>query len=167
MDRTVAELVTSAAVITASPDFDQVLRMTEEEFAANPPPGFSYDKSAKRWHGRRAKRGHTILGPGFFKGDRKKRTYILYHEVGHDLMVNFNRDWAEVLEPHRLNPERPLGANSKYNNPYGFDQNPEEMVADIYAALFIGGEKWFDGEKYKALFRQARKLAKKYGLPLP
>lgn len=148
--------------------FEQVLNMTEEDFAANPPPGFSYNPRAS-WNARRPERGHTVLAPGFFRGDRDTKTYVLYHEVGHDLLRDFNRDWKDVLEPHRLdrdtNPKP--SARSTYDNPYGFSERPEEMIADVYASLFTGGEKWYTGEKYQALFRQARKLAQKFGLPLP
>ena len=144
----------------------QVVGMSEKEFAANPPPGFSYKVNA-RWSGHRKNRSHTVLGSSFFKNNPQSRTLMLYHEIGHDLMRDFNKNWKDVLEPFRLNPERPLDARSQYDNPFGMEGNPEEMVADVYAALFTGGEHWFESEKDKALFRQARKLAKKFGLPLP
>lgn len=146
--------------------FKAVLTMTEKEFAANPPPGFSYNPNAP-WIAHRKSHSHTVLGPRFFKANRQMRTHLLYHEIGHDLMRNFEQDWADLLEPHRLDTSGKRSAHSRYDNPYGMEQRPEEMVADIYASLFTGGEHWFEGEKYKALFRQARKLAVKYGLPVP
>lgn len=148
--------------------FDQISRMSLEEFAANPPPGFRFDGSARFTGHRPPDRSQvTVLGPDFFRHDADTRKYVLYHEIGHDLMRDFNRDWLEVLEPHREDSGPRPTIRSTYDNPYGASTRPEEFVADIYAAMFTGGERWYTSEKYAALFRKARELAAKYGLPLP
>lgn len=49
----------------------------------------------------------TTIGDAFFQDDEMGRRLLLKHEEGHDLMRDFNKDWKDVLEPIRKNPETP------------------------------------------------------------
>jgi len=171
MDSRIDRLASWYLLATAEERYlEQVLDMTEAEFIAQPPPGFSYQAHAS-WTARRPSKGHTVLTPQFFAWDRGMRAYLLYHEIGHDLMRDFNRHWKDVLEPFRddrdvaTHPEP--HAYSPYDNPFGASTRPEELVADAYAELFTGGERHYQSEKYVALFRRVRQLARKFGVPLP
>jgi len=150
--------------------------MTKEEFITNPPEGYIYDPNLREGLiGHRYARGKkgepiTTIGDAFFKlTDTHERQMLIVHEEGHDLMRNFNRDWKDVLEPFRKNPERPLDVSSKYDNPFGLSDKPEEVVADAYTALWEGATKWYENPDYPAniLLKRTIEVAKREGKPVP
>ncbi len=153
----------------AVPEVTRLGQITKEEFIANPPEGFVYDATLRT--GLLAHRGtdKTTVGDAFFKLPPEERLSLLHHEEGHDLMRNFNRDWKDVLEPIRKDPETKLGANSRWDNPFGLSELPEELVADAYASLWQGSTKWFEDPNFPAnkILRQVIGIAKREGKPLP
>jgi hypothetical protein len=157
-------LLTEARVTPDEASVKRILRADLKSFLANPVPGFVWEPKA--WYmARRPNRTQIQLGPSFFKlpkGNRRKS--ILRHEFGHDLIVDYNRDFLDVMEPFKSGGS---GASTRYDNPYGAESRPEEMIADTYAALFSGGESWYDGDKYKNLIAVVKRVARKVGLPLP
>lgn len=160
----------------------QVASMTEQEFAANPPPGFEYAPHAG-WVGQRAQ-GVTRLSPLFFRSkDPGSRIDLLAHEQGHDLMAKgavvveggtsaFD-DFRDVLEPFRENKGTvPLGVTSTWENPFGLSTRPEEIIADVYSEIWSDSARakpygWEPGGKYANLIDRVREVAKRKGLPLP
>jgi len=146
-------------------------QLTKEEFIADPPEGFEYRPGPHRWEAYRMSRGLTLVGDTFFEGDEDSRRMTLNHEVGHDLMTDFNRDFKDVLAPFRLDhkpPEAPMDASTSFDNAFGSRNNPEEIVADTYAALFEGGYKWYtEDPKYINLVKRVVEVAQREGLPVP
>jgi len=116
----------------------ELLSMTAEEFDANPIEGFIHDPILDK-EGVVARRhdGHTYLSDHFFTKDSEtNKDLLLRHEFGHDLMgVNdYNDHFEEVLRPFEIEERRyPF---QQYHNIIGGAHNPEEVIADIYSALW-------------------------------
>jgi hypothetical protein len=145
-----------------------VAGLTRTQFLAAPPPGFTYRPDAY-FMGQRTSRDQITLGPSFFKEPPgPDRLALLYHELGHDLMRDY-ADWQLVLEPFRLDRDRPVNVRSTFNNPFGFSDRPEEMLADAYATLMTDPrlDQHYSGAKYRNLLHRVRQIAAHIGLPLP
>ena len=156
-----------------------VAHMTLSEFIAHPVPGFEYKPHARymgqreRWSKPDGSLHEQInLGPDFFKSPPgEDRMGLLFHELGHDLMRNFNDDWRDVLEPYRRHRDQPLSSyNAVYDNPVGLSPRPEEMVADLYSSLMTspdGVDKWSEKPHWHKLMQRVREVATRIGLPVP
>lgn len=144
-------------------------QITKEEFIKNPPSGFVYSATLREGLLAYRRTDKTTIGDAFFKLPAEERLSLLRHEEGHDLMRNFNRDWKDVLELVRENPETPLSVRSRYNNPFGLSGKPEELVADAYASLWEGSTQWFEDPNYPAnrILQRVIEIASREGKPLP
>ncbi len=153
----------------AVPEVKEPWQMTKEEFIANPPKGFKYDPNLREELLGYRETELTTIGDAFFMLSPEDRLSLLRHEEGHDLMINFNRDWKDVLEPIRKNKEQPLGASSRFDNPFGLSDLPEEIVADAYTSLWQGSTKWYGDPNYPAnkILQQVIKIARREGKQLP
>lgn len=143
----------------------QPWEMTKKEFIANPPKGFQY----KEGRGYAAQRGEGItnLSDSFFNLDIPERKDLINHEIGHDLVRNFNKDFKDVFVPLK----KGLGKDSYgqireiYDNPFGFRENPEEIIADTYSSLFE--PRVYEDGKFDVLRHRVAEVAIKKGLPVP
>ena len=140
----------AATLLPNEASIKKILKITRKQFEAKPPPGFVWEPQA--WYAaRRPNRTQIQIGPSFFTLPKKRRSGLLRHEFGHDLMVNYS-DWKDVLEPFKIGGS---GAHTRYENPFGAEDRPEEIIADTYAALFSpGATQGWEDDKYNNLIKQ-------------
>lgn len=152
----------------------QLLTMSREDFASNPPEGYRYDPNARAEVVGRREGNVTSLGKSFFESSPEARRILLNHEVGHDLLRNFD-EFKDVLEPFRRPEYRdtPIGAHNvhrAYENPFGLRSEPSEIIADAYSYLFEGRGSWFFEDKsypIRALLKKVVDAAVRKGRPVP
>lgn len=142
-------------------------QMTKEEFVANAPEGYAY-KEAQPYAGQRAD-GTTNVSDAFFDLDEDSRKDLLNHEVGHDLTKNFSQDFADVFEPLKKGfGKDAYGQNRQmFENPFGYRENPEEIIADTYASLFQKNPYEEKGHRYDNLRKRVAEIAIRDGYPVP
>lgn len=143
--------------------------MTKEEFIAKPPTGYLY-KPGREYAGQRniAEGITNISDPFFSDPDPASRKALLLHETGHDLIRNFNKDFKDVFEPLKKGfGKDSYGQNREiFDNPFGFRENPEEIIADTYTSLFESFP-YEKGEKYDALRKRVAEIAVREGKFVP
>jgi hypothetical protein len=141
--------------------------MTKESFIANLPKGYKYRADIQTGVLGYRDHGTTYLSPEFFEQDKLGRKLLYLHEEGHDLARNFNEDWKDVLEPFRIDKDKPLGSHTRYDNPFGANTRPEETIADLYSVLHTGEAKTWESPKYRNLIGKAIEVALKQGKHVP
>jgi hypothetical protein len=125
----------------------QLLHMTQEEFAARPPEGYTWRPGKRNEASRKTDESgqpYTELGPKFFELDPDVRADILEHEGGHDLdtlWLDAGIDalgW-QLLEQNALDdmvnkPNYPEGERipGETWHLYGGNRTPGEAIADAY-----------------------------------
>ena len=140
--------------------------MTKEELIANPPKGYAY----KSGRGYAAQRGDKVtnISDSFFELGVAEKKALINHEVGHDLVRNFNKNYKDVFDPLKKGMGKDAyGQNREmYENPFGFRENPEEIIADTYTSLFEKNP-YEAGGKFDNLRKRVAKIAIREGKPVP
>lgn len=71
------------------------------------------------------------------------RFLLVAHEIGHDVAADVLSGpptrWRPVLEPFRRPEDGEMSIRSRFDNPFGGSDRPEEMLADAYAELLTFG----------------------------
>jgi hypothetical protein len=91
---------------------EDILTQSLEDFISNPPKGYEYSTDLYIAQRDRQKKV-TRLTSRFFTKDPDNRKWILFHELGHDLIqspTDFNKYFKEVMEPLRVDKQKPISA---------------------------------------------------------
>jgi hypothetical protein len=114
-------------------EMQRIARMTEQDFASNPPSGFRYDPR------KRNEASHTdtgiVVGPKFFLLSPEGRVAVIAHEVGHalsDLMLA-DQSAFRLADEGAFGPKYPDGTVNGINGRY----TPGENAAEAYAMLVV------------------------------
>ena len=138
-----------------------ILDITRQQFEAAKISGYKFDVNQKAIASRRG--GITTVNSKFFELNPAERESLLLHELGHDVAGEMlkGKEWQSLLEPFRKDKPKPISVHSTYDNPFGLNERPEELLADAYAWYSKRGVAGWEGAEHLNILRAVGDTANK------
>jgi len=162
-DIEVAEEVAKGKPVTLEVTED-ILTISRQQFEITGISGYKLNTEQQAIGSRRG--GITTINPKFFELNSGERKALLTHELGHDVAAEMlkGEEWQVLLEPFRLDKGKSISVRSTFDNPFGFNNKPEEVLADAYAWYIEKGVTGWESDEYLNILRAVRDTGNKLGI---